>query len=262
MRTLKRITILAVLVLAGISLAVSFTACAPTKLTAFVTGKGTYRLSAWTILADTSGSTATQTKPGGVYEHEIMAALETAARMQATVYASAVDGNAIADGSWEINRVELRSTRTSNAKLAERARARKARHLRGQVQHLLASRPTSGSDLLGGLQDVARFGRSLPKGLPKTLVLLTDGALNLSRFGGYDIYTNPPDAPDMRRRLIARFKREGELPNLSGWKVYLGGIGVGIGDRATARAVLELWEALIPATGATLVQINSTLAFG
>jgi hypothetical protein len=121
---------------------------------------------------------------------------------------------------------------------------------------------SSGSDILGALQRVAQLGRSLPKGTSKTLVLLSDGALNLSRFGGYDIYENPPNSTAARRSLIARFKREGELPKLTGWKVYLGGIGVGIGDRRTARAVVALWEALIPATGAKLVQTSSTLSFG
>ena len=94
-------------------------------------------------------------------------------------------------------------------------------------------------------------------------MLLTDGAINLSRFGGYDIYARPPRTPAERMALIAQFKREGELPRLRGWKVYLGGIGVGIGDRSTARDVVALWEALRSRPpGLSFVQINSTLAFG
>jgi hypothetical protein len=260
MWTIKHFTLAGVLAVfsAGV-----FSACSQQQLASYVTGKATVRPSYWVIEADTSGSTAAQARRGGAYEQEIMGALGQAARKQATVYGGAIDGNAIGDASWQIDGVSPGSSAGGgNARLAEAARVRSAGELRGTARQLLATHPTNGSDILGALQRVAQLGHSLPKGTPKTLVLLSDGALNLSRFGGYDIYTNPPYTPATRGRLITRFKREGELPDLSGWKVYLGGIGVGIGDRATARAVLELWEALIPASGAKLVQINSTLAFG
>jgi len=253
-----------VLILAALAfVAVLFTACSQQQVASFVTGTSTYRPSYWVIEADTSGSTESQTERGGRYEKEVRAALAQAAQAQATVFASAIDGNAIGDAAWQIDGVQLRSSAGGgNVRLAEAARVRRAGGLHGQVRRLLASRPTSGSDILGALQQVARLSRDLPAGAPKTLVLLTDGAINLGRFGGYDIYNEPPDTPAARRALVARFEGEGELPHLAGWKVYLGGIGVGIGDRRTARAVVALWEALIPATGAHLVQINSTLAFG
>jgi hypothetical protein len=261
--TIKQLRRLAAMIGIGAVLAGSLSACSEQQLASFVGGKVAYYPSYWVVEADTSGSTAPEAKLGGTYEKEVMAALAHAGRAQATVYAGAMDGNAIGDAAWPIDGVPLRSSAGGgNARLAESARVRKAAGLRPQVRNLLASRPTNGSDILGSLQQVAQLGRDLPAGAPRTLVLLTDGAINLSRFGGYDIYTNPPDSPAARRALIARFKQEGELPKLDGWKVYLGGIGVGIGDRRTARAVVSLWEALIPATGAQLVQINSTLAFG
>jgi hypothetical protein len=263
MSNIRHALILAALALLGVGLAVSFTACSTGQLTAFVTGKTSSHPNVWVIQADTSGSTASQAVRGGTYEHEIMPALGQAAREGATVYAGAVDGNAVANSTWQIAGVPLLSDAGGgNARLAEAVRVRKAKGLRGQVQQLLATHPTSGTDLMGGLQDVARLGRTLPKGTTKTLVLLTDGALNLSRFGGYDVYTDPPDTEAQRKVLVARLQREGELPNLTGWRVYLGGIGVGIGDRRTARAVVRLWEILIPATGARLVASEPTLSFG
>ncbi len=241
----------------------SLMGCSQQQLASFVTGKAPVRPSYWVVEADTSGSAASQGHKGGPYEQEIMGALAEAAREQATVYGGAIDGNAVGDASWQIDGVPLISSAGGgNARLAEAARVRRTVGLREKVRQLLATRPTNGSDILGALQRVAQLGRSLPKGAPKTLVLLSDGAINLSRFGGYDVYAHPPDTPAIRRGLIAQFRAERELPDLSGWRVCLGGIGVGVGDRSTARAVVELWEALIPATGATLVQINSTLAFG
>lgn len=244
-------------------LAVGLTACSQQQVTSFVTGTSAYHPSYWVIEADTSGSTVSQTRRGGRYEQEVMAALTQAGRAQATVFAAAIDGNAIGDAAWQIDGVQLRSTAGGgNVRLAEAARVRQAVGLRDRVRRLLASRPTNGSDILGALQQVARLGRNLPAGVPKTLELLTDGAINLGQSSGYDIYNEPPDTPAARRALIARFKSEGELPQLTGWTVDLGGVAVGIGDRRTARAVVALWEELIPATGAELVQNNSTLTFG
>jgi hypothetical protein len=253
--------------LMGLALAVGLTvflsACSSQQLSSFVSGKTSSRPSYWVVQADTSGSTAPEAKLGGTYEGEVMAALSQAGRAHATVYAGAVDGNGIGDAAWLIDGVPLSSSAGGgNARLAESARVREAQGVRPQVRKLLASRPTNGSDILGSLQQVARLSSNLPAGAPRTLVLLTDGAINLSRFGGYDIYANPPRTPAERRTLIAQFRHEGELPRLLGWRVYLGGVGVGIGDRSTARDVVALWEVLIPATGAQLVQINSTLAFG
>jgi hypothetical protein len=237
-------------------------ACSQQQFTEAVTGRTPYRPNYWVIDADTSGSTASQTHPNGPYEQQIMAALAQAAREQATVYAAPIDGNAVGDVVWTIDGKRLRgSAGGGNRQLAEAARVQMAQRLCPQVRLLLHSRPTSGSDIVGGLQRVAQLGRDLPRSAPKTLVLLTDGAINLSRYGGYDVYSNPPDTPAKRRAVIARLKRSGELPRLPGWNVYLGGIGVGIGDRTTARGVVALWEALVPAMGARLVQINSTLEF-
>jgi hypothetical protein len=259
----NKIIRMAVAVIAAVVLAGGLEACSGQQLVSLATGKVAYHPSYWVLEADTSGSTAPQARRGGSYEGQMMAGLSQAAREQATVFATAVDGNAIGDAAWPIDRVQLRSSSGGgNAHLAEVGRVRKAEGLRRRVQALLSTRPTNGSDILGALQQVAQLGHDLPSGAPKTLVLLTDGAINLSRYGGYDAYDEPPETPLARRALIARFQREGELPKLDGWKVYLGGIGVGIGDRRTARAVVALWKALIPATGAELVQINPTLAFG
>lgn len=236
-------------------------ACSKSEVASFVTGKTPYHRSYWVLQADTSGSTTPETITGGVYEREMFGALAEAARRQATVYASPIDGNSVANGGWQITGVSLHSTAGGgNAHLAEAVSVKRATSLHPEIRHILLSRLTNGSDILGGLQHVAQLGRDLPSNASKTLVLLTDGALNLAGFGGYDIYTHPPDSPAARRALITQFRREGELPDLSGWHVYLGGIGVGIGDRRTARAVIALWEELIPATGAQLVEINSVLS--
>jgi hypothetical protein len=242
--------------------AANLSACSQQQLAGFVTGRTPYHPNYWVIDADTSGSTTSQTHLNGPYEQEMMAALGQAARDQATVFASPIDGNAVADATWTIAGVSLHTTAGGGSvQLAEAARVQVAKGLRPQVRALLRSRPTNGSDILGALQRISQLGRDLSAGAPKTLVLLTDGAINLPQFGGYDIYTNPPDTPPKRHRLIAQFKHDGELPRLSGWNVYLGGIGIGIGDRTTAQATIALWEELVPAMGARLVQINPTLEF-
>lgn len=233
------------------------------QLAAFVTGQSAYHPNYWVIEDDTSGSTDTQTYPGGPYERQTMEALVQAARDQGTIYAASIDGNAIADGSWQINSRVLRtSAGDGSAQLAQAARVQIAKRLLPEVRALLRSRPTNGSDILGALQRAALLDHDLPPGAPRTLVLLTDGAINLSRYGGYDVYTDPPDSQAMRHRLIAQWRHSGELPRLPDWKVYLGGIGVGIGDRATARGVIALWQEMASAMGAKLMQINSTLTFG
>ncbi|HUB73992.1 MAG TPA: hypothetical protein VL979_08155 [Solirubrobacteraceae bacterium] len=262
MTKIKRVVVVAAAVAATPVAVAALSACSQQQLASVVTGKLAYHPAYWVIEGDTSGSTERQGVRGGVYEHEIMAALAQAAHQQATVFAGAIDGNAIGDAAWQIDGVRLTASRDGgNAKLAEGARQRRADGLRGQVRRLLATRPTNGSDILGALQQVVHLTHSLPRGAPRTLVLLTDGAINLSKFGGYDVYTQPPDTRAVRQALIARFEREGELPQLAGWRVYLGGIGVGIGDRRTARAVVALWEELIAAAGAEVVQAGPTLAF-
>lgn len=248
---------------AAVVMALGLSACSQQQLVGFATGRTPHHASYWVIAADTSGSTDRQTQLGGAYEQEIMAALVRAAQEQATVYAAAIDGNAVADAGWTINGVALRSEAGGgNAQLAAAARVQLARGLRPRVRALLRSRPTNGSDILDGLLRVAQLGRDLPVGAPKTLVVVSDGAVNIAGFGGYDAYSQPPDSPAVRHGLIAQFRRGGELPRLRGWRVYLGGIGVGIGNRSTARGVIALWEELIPAMGAKLAAINSTLAFG
>jgi hypothetical protein len=237
--------------------------CSQAQLTSFVTGRTAHQPAVWVIEADTSGSTTFQTVVNGPYEHEILSALAEAARKEATVYAGPIDGNAIGDAGWLIDGARLSSTAGGgNAKLAELARVRQAGGLRNGVRRLLSTRLTNGSDILGALQAVSELGRNMPADTSKVLVLLTDGEINLSRFGGYDIYTDPPYTRRQRRALVARFTREGELPQLSGWRIYLGGIGVGNRDRRSARATVLLWNDLVPAMHATLVQDGATLAFG
>ncbi len=244
-------------------LAIGLPACSQQQLVKFATGEGPHHPTYWVIDADTSGSTTSQTQPGGPYEQEIMAALAQGARDEATIYAAPVDGNTVADGTWTIDAAPLRTDAGGgNPRLAEVARTQSAERLRPRVRALLASRPTNGSDILGAFERVALLSRNLTPPGEKTLVLLTDGAINLSKYHGYDIYTEPPVTPALRHALIARFKRNGELPRLPGWNVYLGGIGVGIGNRATARATIALWAELVPAMGAHLAQMNSPIAFG
>lgn len=246
----------------AISLGLIATACSQQQLVKFATGEKPYHQNYWVISADTSGSTTRQTQVGGPYEQEAMAALEEAAHEEATLYAAPIDGNSLADADWSINALSLHdSGGGGSARIAEAVDLQRARGLRGQIRTLLHTRLTNGSDIMGALARISQLGRDLPRDAPKTLVLLTDGAINLSLSGGYDIYTDPPDTPGARRALVALLKRRGELPSLPNWTVYAGGIGVGVGNRATAQAIIALWEELVPAMGARLVQMNSTLAF-
>jgi hypothetical protein len=250
------------LVVATIAVTAALAGCSQTQLTGLVTGHTATRPTVWVVEPDTSGSTTPQTRIGGPYEHEIVSALAEAAREEATVYGAPIDGNAIADAGWLIDGIRLKSTGGGgNAKLAELARIRRASGLRRVVRQMLRTRPTNGSDILGALQGVSRFGRTVPPGTEKVAVLLTDGAINISGSGGYDIYTTPPDTREERKAVIARFKREGELPDLRGWKIYLGGVGVGISNRRTARATVLLWNELVTTMHATLTEESATLAF-
>jgi hypothetical protein len=257
----SRILRLSIATSAAICLAVGLSACSQ-QIAGFVTGKQSYHPNYWVIDADTSGSTASQTYRGGPYEQEMMAALEQSARETARVYAAPVDGDTLADGTWAINGVLLRTEAGGgSSQFAEAARVQMAKRLRPNVRAILRSRLTNGSDILGALRRVALLNKELPAGASKTLILLTDGAINLSRYGGYDAYSQPPDTTVKRHQIVAQLQRSGELPQLPGWNVYLGGIGVGIGNRTTASGVIALWEELVPAMGAHLIEINSLLSF-
>jgi len=52
-----------------------------------------------------------------------------------------------------------------------------------------------------------------------------------------------------------------KLPKLAGFDVYLAGLGLGISNRETAKAMIRFWKELVPLTGAKLRSTDASLRF-
>jgi hypothetical protein len=213
------------------------------------------------VAVDTSASTSSQRGPNGPYEGDLIRTLiPKVAADCGTLYAAPADGNAIADARWVIDDRSFTRIVQGNDALDARARAKNAqRRLAPDVRRLLHMRATNGSDLLGAMQRVALAAGSAEPTRKKILVLETDGVLNVKR--KYDLYGTPIDTARHRNRLLARLKRDNELPRLDGFDVYISGVGVGVGNRETAKAIITFWQAMIRETGARLVSADSSLRF-
>jgi hypothetical protein len=211
------------------------------------------------IVADASGSTDAERRPGGLYETAAMKAVrETARHRGGEVFAAPIDGNSTADSTWVIDGRTFDEQLGGNANLGEAARIRAAGSLRPAVRRLLRRGPRAGSDILGALQRVSLAAKAIPRTRRRVLVLLSDGAIVTS---GYDLYAHAPRNEGQRRAAIRDLRSRGELADLHGFSVALVGIGIGVSNRTTAKAALALWRELIPAMGGRLVSEDSSLRF-
>lgn len=212
-------------------------------------------------VVDTSDSTEQQRARGAAYQEALMnAVIPETARMCGDLFATAADGNAIANGRWIIDGAQFRQTAGGNKTVAAEGRARKAQKDLGRhVQQLLRAHSTNGSDVLGALQRVAVTAKDVPAGRRKVIVLLTDGVLVVK--GHYSAYKTPLNTRERRKKFIARLRAGAELPDLRGVEVFLGGVGVGVGNRETAKAIIATWTTLVGEAGGELESIDSTLRF-
>lgn len=214
-------------------------------------------------ITDVSGSTAKLRQPGGLYETGVDKVITETAKSCGELFAAPlIDGNAIGNtAGWVIDGKTFRQiTLGGNNELSAAARAEKAKQELGPKVHaLLTTKTTNGSDGLGAMRRVALAAASTAKGRARKLVMFFDGVLYLPAH--YSMYKTPINSPERRKKFIARLKRGGEIPDLTGFEVQIAGLGVGISNRETAKAVIEFWEELIPRTGARLVAADSSLRY-
>lgn len=215
------------------------------------------------LLADDSGSTTPQRVAGGPYETSVMQVLADAARSScgATVTATRISGNSVA--AAPVFTTEFTKTVSGNPTLGRDARSRGVPTLRPSARQLL-HRPVgmpAGSDILGAMDRAAQSLHQVQGGHRRVLVVLTDGALLVRGVQGYNVYKAPPATASERGNFIRQLRHDRDLPDLHGVDVYLGGVAVGVGSRRTAKAVVALWQALVPAAGGTLKNSGPVLDF-
>jgi hypothetical protein len=229
----------------------------------FVNGKDCTSGPVVYTITDVSDSTKALRRPAGLYETGVKKVIAETARDCGELYAAPlVDGNAIGNtAGWTIDGTSFREiTLGGNSDLGAAAREKKATEELGpKVRTLLTTKSTNGSDALGALRRVALAADSTANGRHKQLVIFFDGVLNLP--GHYSLYKTPIDTPERLTKFIDRLKRGGEIPDLKGFDVYIAGLGVGVSNRETAKAVITFWERLIPLTGARLRSADASLRY-
>lgn len=238
----------------------TLSACSPSQIErAFIGQKQCTGGPKVLTVTDTSGSTRHERAPAGLYESGEMAVIEETAAACGALYATTADGNAVADGRWDIDGTQFTQA-LGNQQLGEAERVQAGKKLLPEVRNMLRLTPTAGTDILGAL-DRAQLALAAIKGGQQEIVYVeTDGVLNVAGRGGYSLYQVPIDTPRRRAKFIDRLRVAGEIPDLGGAKVVLEGIGVGVGDRRLARAVVVLWQQLVPAMNGHLVSIDAAVS--
>lgn len=203
------------------------------------------------IVADISGSTLARRD---AYVADAMVATTTTAELGGAVYLTTVDGLS-ADDVWQIpGRRFATSIGGGNQALARAARRQQAERLRPRVTRLLHAHGQAGSDLLAILTNVRRLFCTVP-GVERRVVLISDGAVNA---GGVDLSRHPPLTRGARRRLIKRLRHRQEIPaeldcqTGSAVRVWLSGLGAGIGNRAAAMATRRFFIDAVESTGVVI----------
>jgi hypothetical protein len=245
---------------ATIAAALALPGCQTSEISGAFTGAQECKGPIVFLLADTSRSTDDERVAGGLYERAGLKVLTETARQCGELFAAPLDGNAVANGEWVIDGEQFRARIGGNEQLGELARVEKARELQPALRQLLRQRASRGSDVLGALQRAALTARALPTDRRKLVVLLSDGAIVVG--SRLNLYAEAPQTGGARRLFIARLRRLGELPDLRGFDgVYLAGLGVGVSNRVAAKAIVELWPALITAAGGRLEAADTSLRF-
>jgi hypothetical protein len=258
--TIKKMTQIGVAAAAATLLALVLGGCGATSAALTLLNGGPCQRGPTVFLVpDVSGSTAALRQPGGLYSQAVETAIAATARSCGSLYAGRVEGNGL-DTTWTIDGKEFRQTIGGNDALGAAARAEKAKQdIFPKISALLTTKRTPGTDLLGVMSRVSDAAVSLPADQRHqlTLILLTDGVLNLP--GHYSLYSTPIGTPVERQAFIARLRASGEIPDLTGFDVYLPWLGVGVTNRDLAKAVIELWQELIPLTGGRLRSVDGSL---
>jgi len=212
------------------------------------------------VIPDNTGSTAPFRRPGGPYENDTMTVLDATARDGGTAYLTTVDGEAVRDGTWEINGKTFATPfGGGNGTVGAGIREEQAQRLRPRVRQIIGRTGRAGTDL--PFRMIARLMAAYPD-RRRAVVLMTDGAVNLP--GVLDFYRHPPLTEVDRQHVIARLRQTGELPPLNGGvggpvKVWIAGLGRGVPGRRTAEAILPMWRELVAATGGRLIAEDADL---
>lgn len=258
--TIKKMTQIGVAAAAATLLALPLAGCGATNAAMTLLNGGACKPGPTVFLVpDVSGSTTALRQPDGLYTTTVEAAVTATAEACGSLYAGQVAGNGL-DTTWTIDGKAFRQTIGGNEALGAAARAERAKQdVFPRIATLLSGQQTPGTDLLGVMSRVSDAAASLPAGQRHqlTLILLTDGVLDLP--GGYSLYSTPIGTPAERQAFIAGLKGSGEIPNLTGFDVYLPGLGVGVANRELAKAVIALWQELVPLTGGRLRSVDGSL---
>ena len=208
------------------------------------------------LFIDISQSTENARNRGGLYEQWANKATKQTALAQGTLYAAWADANTVATSIWEIDGHRFKPATSGSSQIIDGELRKQADDLAQQLSALVSSRSSRGSDLLGALQMASQLFGNYPQ-RPRSLILLTDGAVNV---GGVNLRAPPKNAVVIKH-IIARLRKRGELPDLTGGKgepvrVWIAGLGHGLG-REKSRGAIAFWQALIPHTHGELVAYNS-----
>jgi hypothetical protein len=164
------------------------------------------------VVSENSRSTAPFRQPGGLYQRAALEAARGTSEAGGTLFVSAVSGNAVSDGSWQIDGQEFKARHAGGSKtLASAEVRRQAEALRPKLRRIIGTTGRGGSDVTGLLRNVSRLMADYPD-RPRAVVVMTDGALNVP--GVLSLYRDPPVTAAQRRKVISRLRRQGELVTL------------------------------------------------
>ena len=176
------------------------------------------------------------------------------AEFDGAVYVSTVDGLATNDAWQSPTAGSLAASAAGTRRWRGPPEAMRRSDCVRSVRRLLHGRGRGGSDLLAMLTNVRRLLCTLPDA-ERRVVIISDGGVVA---GGVNLYRRPPRTEHARRHLIEHLQRSGEIPpDLdcrvgSPVRVWLSGLGIGIGRRDVAMAVRRFFIEAVESTGAVV----------
>ena len=163
------------------------------------------------VISDVSVSTKPERVQGGTYEQGWMDTARATAAARGSLWASAADGQTLANSSWLVNGYGFKDPQVGSDLLKDAALKKQADELQPKAREILSVN-RNGSDLLGALFAASRLYADYPD-RDRALVLLTDGGITT---GGINIAKNLPTTDAERTQAIQRLKKNGQLADLTG----------------------------------------------
>lgn len=255
MRTIRHHVCVGAAAIAAALIALVLGGCSTAALNTFVTGKQNHNGPATFVLTD-PGPTTTN---GAPYQTAVLNTITETLKEGGQVFAAPITADTAANGAWMITAKQENDKQIpGSATLSADARVKAGAALKPTVARML-SQPNPGADVLSGIQRAIYTARGLPRTTRKVLVIIMSGEI---RAAGIDTTVNPPVTLLDREHLIEQILNSRAIPpgSLRLFNaVYLAGIGVGVPDVASARALEVFWPDLIRAAGGNLISSDSVL---